>query len=143
MSTACWRGYYATYTVESAKLKLVNLTIHDATGIYPNINGVPAEMSSSRPEGIYRNLGVDLSFTGQLRLANGFMQNMYVHMGYQSAHCFRVVYDLTFEKGRLVEVLDRSEEVAELRVNPGASKFKGQDVIERIEKAFSKRMDLD
>jgi len=144
ISTACRRGYYATYSAENDKLQLVNLTINDETGSYPDINGVHAEIILSRPERIYSNIGVDLSFSGQLRLARDFIKEMYIHMGYQTAHCFHIVYDLTFEKGVLAQVLDRSQEVEAFRNNHSQSDLSELDTsAERIIKSFSQGMDLD
>lgn len=144
ISTSCWRGYYATYSVKNDKLQLVNLTINDETRSYPDINGVQAEITPSRPERFYRNIGVHLEFSGQLRLAKDFIKEMYIHMGYQTAHCFQTVYDLTFEKGVLVEALDRSEEVAALRNKHGESGVAGLDTSEkRIIKYYYQEMNLD
>ena len=144
ISTACWRGYYATYSAENDKLQLVNLTVNDESGSYPDINGVHAVITSSRPERFYSNIGVDLAFSGQLRLAKDFIKEMYIHMGYQTAHCFHIVYDLTFEKGVLVGVLDRSQEVENFRNNHSQSDMSELDTSEkRIVKAFSQGMDLD
>jgi len=144
ISTACWRGYYATYSEKNDKLQLVSLTINDETGRYPDINGVHAEITSSRPERFYSNIGIDLAFSGQLRLAKDFIKEMYIHMGYQTAHCFHIIYDLTFEKGVLVGVLDRSQEVEAFRNNHSQSDMLELDTsAKRIIKSFSQGMELD
>ena len=45
-------------------------------------------------------------------LADGFIQNLYVHMGFHPAWKYREVHELLFEDGRLLHAQDRSAAMA-------------------------------
>lgn len=54
-------------------------------------------------------------FTGGLLLGDGFIREMYDHMGFHLAYKFREVHELVFNGGRLTEEHDRSTQMAEFR----------------------------
>jgi hypothetical protein len=54
-------------------------------------------------------------FTGGLLLGDDFIVELYVNLGFHPAYTFRVVHELVFSSGRLIEEHDRSTHVAELR----------------------------
>ncbi len=93
-------------------------------------------------QGFYYKLSVQVPFTGRLRLAKGFIADLYVHMGYQKATAFKTVYDITLENGRVVEVKDRSDEMEKKR---GAFKihFQTGNMFKTIDEAFSLEMILE
>lgn len=123
--TACWRGWYAGFAVRDGALVLADLTVNDADGNYPALNGVVPAAPRSEPraggppftpiERTYRDVGLPLSFTGTLTVGTDFIQELYVHMGYQTPDRFRRVLDLRFEGGTLVETTDRSAEMEAAR----------------------------
>lgn len=63
---------------------------------------------------VYTDLG-RVPFTGALLLGDGLLLELAVHMGFPAPWKFRRVVELLVEGGELVDVLDRSAELAELR----------------------------
>jgi hypothetical protein len=159
LDTACYRGFICTYKIVRTKLLLHELVIREANGNYLPINGVQPgkqylnarnEALSPESEGnlkaevytaTYRDLKMAVAFTGKLRLARGFIKDLYIHMGFQKPTAFRTVYDLSLKEGKVIEVQDRSAEVEQKR---GAFKarYESSRDIEAIEDAFSLDMDL-
>jgi len=140
ISTACYQGHISTYEIKDEKLYLQQLTIRDKNGNYPPINGV--EPDKQEFEANYSDLNLIIPFDGKLRLAKGFINDFYIHMGFQKASAFKKVLDLTLEEGRVAEVLDRSKEAKAKR---GAFKKKydsNKDWNESILEAFSLDMDF-
>jgi hypothetical protein len=123
--TACWRGYQAVFTLSQSRLTLdalhVNL-IQEGEG-YKRQEGPP--INSVRPTGPqdkhdwfnnhYRGLDYHLEYTGGLLLANGFIDDLYVHMGFHPAWKYTTVMELIFDNGVLQGEYDRSERMAEIR----------------------------
>jgi hypothetical protein len=87
-------------------------------------------------------LHVIVQFSGKIRLANGFIQEFYIHMGYQKPTSFKTVLDITLKDGRVVEIKDRSEEMEKKR---GAFKkaYESGEMKKSIEDAFSLDMKLE
>lgn len=56
-----------------------------------------------------------VEFTGGLLIGNGFIRDSYLHLGCHPAYKFRTIHELVFERGRLVEEHDKSQEIADLR----------------------------
>ena len=139
MHTACYCGFYSTYEIKDKKLILQNMTVLENNNNYLPINGVEPVIDEY---GVYNNIGLHVSFTGKLRLAKDFIQEYYIHMGYQKATAFETVIDFTIKDGVVEVINDRSKEVAEKR---GAfkEKYEGSDIIERIEDAFSLDLDIE
>ena len=63
----------------------------------------------------YSDLNIQIDFGGELRLAADFIEEMYIHMGFQKPSAFKKVIDLFFEEGKLAKVLDLSEEAEYIR----------------------------
>jgi len=55
-------------------------------------------------------------FTGKIRLARDFIEELNVPTGYQKPTAFRTVLDITLKDGHIVEIKDRSEEMEQGRV---------------------------
>jgi hypothetical protein len=126
--TACWRGYQCVYSVQEGRLVLANLYVNlmqDSLDpneyirqVGPVINGVKPR-AKGKGFDIFNNyyLGVNLplEYTGGLLLADGFIQKLYVHMGFHPAWKYKKVYELIFENGLLIAEYDRSAKMAEIR----------------------------
>lgn len=114
--TACWRGYLCRYAVKDDQLFLAELCLSIAEEHAPTINGVEP---SRPPEGIfdhvYKTLDLPVAFSGGLLAGEGFVRELYVHMGYHPAWKYRTVLELVFEGGRLVEQRDVSRRMQEIR----------------------------
>jgi hypothetical protein len=118
MSTACWRGFHCSYHVADERLLLDRVTIgleHKPDEPPPLLfDHVPTKnLGHGRFE--FRDMAHPLDFNGGLLLGAGFLQQYYVHMGFHPAYKYRKVFELIFERGRLVETTDRSQLMAELR----------------------------
>ncbi|WP_427157377.1 hypothetical protein ACQFX9_17860 [Aliinostoc sp. HNIBRCY26] len=134
-TTACYRGYCCTYEVIEETFYLKELIIslvlkeklllkhgkaRDFLGVFPYGRDTPV----GHPSAVYEQLNHFVEFTGSLLIANKFIHNLYVHLGFQPAYKYEEVYELTFDKGYLTQSIKRSEEMAEIRqkINP-QSKF--------------------
>lgn len=60
-------------------------------------------------------LAIPIPFTGGMLLGQGFIDRLYVHMGFHPAWKYTRVVELRLDGGRLVDQCDRSAEMAELR----------------------------
>jgi hypothetical protein len=123
--TACYRGYQAIFGVRESRLILDTLHVNLLAGDEgyerqegPRINGV----TPTGPQGNddwFNNHYVDLEYpwkyTGGLLLANGFNNELYVHMGFHPAWKYNRVLELLFSNGILQQEFDRSERMAEVR----------------------------
>ena len=107
MHTACYRGFYATYELTDEALFLREMTINDKNGNYPPIGGV--EPARTRHEATYTGLKEIIDFAGKIRLAKDFIEELYIHMGFQKPTAFRTVLDITLKNGRPVKINDRSQ----------------------------------
>ncbi len=123
--TACWRGYQAIFAISQSHLVLdtlhVNLFAEDEDykrQAGPPINGVSPTGPHGEHDWFNNNyIGLDyhLEYTGGLLLADGFIDDLYVHMGFHPAWKYMTVIELIFANGILQADFDRSERMAEIR----------------------------
>ena len=64
---------------------------------------------------LYVGVNMRLDYTGGLLFARGFLQELYVHMGFHPAWKYTGVVELAFDNGVLQRQFDRSERMAEIR----------------------------
>lgn len=133
-STACWRGYQVVYSIVDRHLVAANLHVNllEKKGgrfqrqLGPTINGVapegPDEDESGPDEVViqffnnhYEGMNYHLEYSGGLLLADGFIRELYVHMGFHPAWKYETVIELVFENGILTDETDRSLQMAEIR----------------------------
>ena len=81
-------------------------------------------------------------FTGKLRLARGFIEDLYVHMGFQKPSAFETVLDISLEEGKITDIKDRSQEAAKIR-GQFKKRYVSEDSIAIIKKAFDLDMELE
>lgn len=119
-STACWRGYQASYNCVNGELILDSLQVRTNNKI--TINGVaPKETVDENGEAwaffnfIYENLSLKTKFTGSILLAKDFIREMYVHMGYQTPESFKKVIEIEVKDGDIINVTDISARMEERR----------------------------
>ncbi|MEI7636332.1 MAG: hypothetical protein WCJ37_03445 [Syntrophus sp. (in: bacteria)] len=110
--SSCWRRYYVVYELTDSGFYLRELTMLRRDGDYVPIDGVLPESDKESDYPTYHNLNVPVPFSGRIRIARGFIEDLYVHGGFQSPTAFRTVYDLTLENGRMVKMKDRSKVMA-------------------------------
>lgn len=146
--TACWAGYLCTYAVRDNTLLLDQLEINLKPPL-PTLFGIAPDTSKGKRglfEAVYRNMGHKLPFSGGLLIARGFIQNLYVHMGYHPAWKYRTVYELIAHEGDVVEAVDKSAAMGELRNRlAGTDEFNHPNnrlqVEHWIKQCFSRRYD--
>lgn len=140
--TACYKGFYATYELTEDSLVLRELTLREKNANYLTIQGV--EPSIENNQATYHELNVRVGFTGKLRLAKDFIDELYIHMGFQKPTAFKTVLDFTLDQGQVTNINDRSREVEQKR---GAFKdyydSDSADLSKRIHDAFSLDMDIE
>ena len=163
--TACWRGYVAEFSILDARLVLQNLSVNlynlddeeagrqSETG--PEINGVlplhpdgEYELFNNR----YENLNYHLEYSGGLLIADGFIQELYVHMGFHPAWKYERVIEFIFDNGSLIDEQDRSYQMSEIRQQyrewrEDASTDEDrmpsrEEIAEFVNRAFDRRYDL-
>jgi hypothetical protein len=123
VSTGNWVGYICTYAVADGVLRLERLEIGfgaddraaSLRGAGPLLFGVRPRLAEQDSYALYENLGQNMAFSGTLTLGADFVWDMYVHMGLHPPWKYRVVWDLTFATGKLVQETDRSADMARMR----------------------------
>jgi hypothetical protein len=140
ISTGCWRGYYCTYEVVDASLRLKQLHIglneQDQAAAErcegPLLFGAGPSYSESERCFVYDGLQELIAFTGGLLLGAEFIWDFYVHMGFHPAWKYRTVHELIFEQGRLIGEADRSKDMAQLREGMANRSRESTDPNDRI-----------
>jgi hypothetical protein len=107
LHTACWRGFYCTYTIEQLDLFLTSLTIRTNDEQYPPIDGKSPSDDGYRTMR-YINLRLPMLFRGKLLLGADFIRERYVHMGFQAPEAYQKVVEATFLAGKLISMQDCS-----------------------------------
>jgi len=113
--TSCWRGFVCTSKTLHNELLLDTLQTNlDLAG--PAINNILPEFSTrSTFNNTYHDLNLHIDFSGGMLVANGFIQALYVHMGFHPAWKYETVIELAFSNGYLLDTKDVSGQMAELR----------------------------
>lgn len=125
ISTACWRGFICNYEVSSDRLVLEKLVIgldgpdrdQAEAGTGPFLRGSAPIFSKVDGAWTYEAIHLDIDFTGALLLTRGFIQELYVHMGFHPAWKWENVAELKFSSGLLLEATDMSARFAEIRAS--------------------------
>ena len=149
MDTSCWRGFYSTYEIIDKVIFLKEMTILLAPrkdGNYKAINNVLPQQISDY-EALYKDINLPVSsFTGKLRIARGFIDELYVHMGFPKPSAFKTVLDLAFEDSKLKKTKNRSREMKKKRgtFKKLYNKYCNSGKIgQAVEEAFSLDMGLE
>lgn len=128
--TACWSGYICSYAVVGDHLRLARLALgplsqkrpataveiadREVTG-WPALFGVePLPDAEDQGMATYEP-DLPIAFTGGLLLGDGFIAELYTHMGFHPAWKYERVVEAIFDGGTLVRRQDRSAVMAELR----------------------------
>ena len=114
-TTACWRGYQMFYDCIDGKLILTTM-LANAIEVKP-VNGIkPKELESNFMfKHVYEDIGLKTRFTGTILLGKDFIQEMYVHMGFQSPESYMTVIELEIKNGDIIRETDLSAKMAERR----------------------------
>jgi hypothetical protein len=127
-STACRRGYVATFALLKEKLVLKKLYTNNGNKIekeIPKINnklpeisvreGLIDELKDTLRDFTYKNINLKILYTGSIIITKDFIRERYVHMGFQSPLSYNTVIQLTFNNGQLIAVKDFSGIAKSLR----------------------------
>ena len=135
LTTACYRGFYVTYTLLEDQLLLQALTLREKDSNYIPVNGVSPAGTNNRAS--YHNLAMPVPFSGTLRLVAGIAEGFKppVTMNFPTLAGFRTVYDVYIQKGIVTHTRDRSEEIESAR-NAYRSDNPPKDMIGTIEEQF-------
>jgi hypothetical protein len=110
--SACWHGFVCTYIVAGQRLLLDQLAIClDQSA--PTLFGVeprPDEGKIRLFDVVYEALRHPVPYSGGLLLARGFIDELYVHMGFHPAWKYREVHEVVFHNGEVVHETDRAEQ---------------------------------
>jgi len=107
LHTACYCGFYSTYKIEKRQLIFQSMVIGEVEDGYKPINGVmPIE---DKYHHTYQNVNLLAPFTGTIRLGKDFIQELYIHMGYQKGSAYETLLEFQFDQGDLIEFKDLSE----------------------------------
>jgi len=149
-STACWRGYVCHYAIVKDAFVLDRLEINHAEGtedapipaIPPLLNGRRASKPRRKYaffEHEYKRLGMSIPFTGKLLLGAGFIEDLYVHAGFQSAWKYRRIREVAIDEGRITSVDARTKEMSMVRGHILGRRQLEQDavILKWVERYFS------
>ena len=122
-STACYRGYVASFALDAFSQFVIKHVTVNSPEVCLQVNDAPPYCIYTHSKGLLRSsatisfdcLDLKIPVDGTLRACWGFINDMYVHMGFQHFTSFLEVVDLHFEKGILVYSKDLSTETALLR----------------------------
>lgn len=116
MSTACYRGYFCTYDVTETGLFLSNLVVRaEDDASYPAITGIAPCHYNIFGAAEYRLADFQVRFDGGLLLGSDFIDDEYVHMGFQKPHAYRNVREFVFDAGKLRGDIDHSALFVQVR----------------------------
>lgn len=141
--TDCWRGFWCIYDFFDDELVLRDLYVNSKDRNYPEINGVSVLKESELYEyALYQNLQLRIPYTGNILVGNDFIWAHYVHMGLQRPWAYQSLFELVIEEGILLDVIDHSDLVQNLRneIEKNPKKFYqnlDQNVLEYLEKNLS------
>jgi len=131
-STGCYRGFEAGYEVRDGFLFLVRLSVlYNSNRTPPSWNGLEPRLRTNYPDmWEYPELRYPIDYSGGLIIGRGFLQEFYVHMGFQRPHCYEVVHELVFEHGWLRQATDHSlrMEFARELIRSGHAEWAGVDL---------------
>ena len=129
--TACWRGFIATYAIFENKLVLKNLYTNNASNLKnkaPKLNNILPDISidekwvseetrKNRREFNYKNINLEIPYTGSIIINKNFILERYVHMGFQSPFSYETVIQIIFDDGKLIFTKDLSNIAKIIREN--------------------------
>ena len=150
LHTAAWRGFICHYEIERRRLRLARLTIGldeetrqmAEAGKGPTIGAAKPRFDEKQHAWEYILARFDVRFTGRMLLGDGFVRQLYVHMGFQPVWKYERVTALVLTAGVVDHVADLSHHFAAVRdaaqrgsdrPRPGASR---DEINEWIENSF-------
>lgn len=118
MHTACWRGFFCDFKITKKGLFLDRLNISTELMEFPDLWGSKPKVKHSNEDSaslVYEKINHKIDYTGSIVLGDGFLDEYYIHMGFQRPWAYESVVEVVFENGNLVKTIDHSETVAKIR----------------------------
>ena len=134
----CGQRCYKTYTCRKKRLYL---TARISRVIY---FGYPPDAIKKLTAGEYlvtEKLREVVHFTGKIRLARDFIEELNIPTGYQKPTAFRTVLDMTLKDGHIVEIKDRSQEMEQGRIVL-KQRYESGSAEQSTDETFSLSMDV-
>lgn len=140
--TSCWNGYWCEYDITEKGIFLEELFVHDANKKYPKINGRSVSIQDRLGHKHYKKIHEPIVYTGKILVGDRFLQQYYIHMGYQRAWAYEKLTEFVFENGRLIEINDYSEVAEKMRELLDSDKETLKQIYENPEKFVSESFSL-
>ena len=122
MHTACWRGFHCLYVLtDRLRLAHVHLQMAYADPTTTLFGKPPVHYDAGRAE--YRDLDHPIELTARLWLGAGFIQELYVHMGFQAPYRYQTVLEIALDRGVPASVEDKSSAMSAMRARLAAGKI--------------------
>lgn len=118
--TACWHGFCGNYKIENDQLLLDSFEVSlspSQNNIVPApaIEGRKAVRGNSFMEYVYKDMNLEIPYSGILMIMTDFVKGLYEHLGFQATWKYGTVLELSLEDGKLIREEDLSDEVARFR----------------------------
>ena len=135
-STACWRGFRSTYQLQEENLVLKDISINQELALtipflgkryrlpfkrkirafngYRPTDGVD-EDDTFLFNSIYQDINMPVSYSGYIMIATTFINDLYVHMGFQAPWKYEKVLELELKHGKLIKIEDLSDKMMQYR----------------------------
>jgi len=116
--SACAQGFQAIFYLNGSELLLGHLLLNDFSDTLPIINGVPPSHPVQKSDFFnvhYNNIGLHMKYSGGLLLADGFIDDLYIHLGFHPAWKYKTVIELIFLDGYLQIQTDISDKIENIR----------------------------
>lgn len=107
LSTACLKGYFCKYSIENDYLILFQLNIGLETENPPVLQGISAtNIEEHSSNWMFEKVNLPLNYSGGIIIGRNVVDEIYNPFGFWRPHCYEYVFELIFEKGRLVKTFD-------------------------------------
>lgn len=105
-STACWKGFVVTFSIESSKLYLKSLLVNTEDDVYPDINEVKAQADGMSFHA-YKDLNIKLNYSGTIIVGQEFNKE-FIGRAFTGPHSYSKTFELELEEGILLDSKDTS-----------------------------------
>ena len=106
-NTACHKGFIIKFLVKNNQLSLDELSVYCGDNHYPLINNVEPLPPNSFRMRVYKNINLPLHYSGIITIAKDLIDR-YTGRAFTGPHCYKTVFELTFENGQLKEKKETS-----------------------------------
>ena len=143
--SACWRGYIAIFAIDKDNnLILKNLYTNNDDKEPPIINGVEAFEINDWKENMYalagnlayEDINLLIPYTGSFLIGDSFIDELYVHMGFQHPFKYEYIEEFIFENGICIETRDLSKEAKERREKEKSTERNSKNIPQWIDDQF-------